>query len=194
MLRYDGSTNHYVYLGLYGNAHALCPNADNVLRLGTDGARWSAVWSASGTIQTSDAAQKKDIADLQRATDFILALRPVTYKFIDGESGRTHWGLIAQEVKSVMDMQGISDMDFAGWTCGPKFENYDTGKKDKNGDPIIERRKIPNEYEYGLRYAEFIAPLIATVQEQQKRLDVQQRQINNLDARLNALEGGAVNG
>ena len=88
----------------------------------------------------------------------------------DGESGRTHWGLTAQNVKAVMDAQGITDMDFAGWTRAPKTERTEDGGF----------REIPGEYEYGLRYAEFIAPLIAAVQSQKHEIDALRAEIDAL--------------
>ena len=168
---YNTASYNHLYLGLYGSAgNALCPNGDSGLRLGTDGAKWSGIWAASGTINTSDAQQKKDIADLAGGAEFIYALRPVSFKFIDGESGRTHWGLTAQDVKETMDALGITDMDFAGWTRAPKTERTEDGGF----------REIPGEYEYGLRYAEFIAPLIAAVQSQKHEIDALRAEIGEI--------------
>ena len=78
-----------------------------------------------------------------------MELRPVSYKLKDGESGRTHYGLIAQEVEETMSKLGISDMDFAGF-CKDTIEGKDT---------------------YGLRYEEFIPALIKVVQMQQKEIE-----------------------
>src|SRR5690606_7640506 len=50
------------------------PQADNASSLGASGARWSAVWSATGTIQTSDARQKIAVAPTDLGLDFIRAL------------------------------------------------------------------------------------------------------------------------
>lgn len=60
------------------------PTTDNVYSLGASGARWSAVWSATALIQTSDARQKTDVADATLGLDFINDLRPVSYRFIHG--------------------------------------------------------------------------------------------------------------
>lgn len=77
------------------------PAADNAMTLGASGARWSAVWAATGTIQTSDARLKKDVAPTDLGLDFILALRPVRFAWI-ADDGATHYGLIAQEVAQVL--------------------------------------------------------------------------------------------
>jgi hypothetical protein len=134
----------------------LRPATDNATTLGASGARWSAVWSATGTIQTSDARQKTDIAPSDLGLDFIQALQPVSYRWIVGgvedhlerAGRRTHYGLLAQQVKTALDAAGCAD--FAGYV---------------QADP-----EEP-ESELGLRYDAFIAPLIAAVQELAKRVE-----------------------
>ncbi|QDZ12403.1 DUF2793 domain-containing protein [Devosia ginsengisoli] len=128
------------------------PATDNAMTLGGSGARWSAVWSATGTIQTSDARQKTDIAPSDLGLDFILALEPVRYRWIvggneDGEARRgrrTHYGLLAQQVQAA-----LAGADFAGHILADPT------------DP---------DSEQGLRYTAFIAPLIAAVQELASRV------------------------
>lgn len=75
---------------------------------------------------------------------------------------RTHYGLIAQEVKETLDSVAPG-VDFAGWVL-----------EDKN-DP---------DSQQALRYEQFIAPLIRAVQEQQV-------QIEALRAEVAALKGAA---
>jgi hypothetical protein len=126
------------------------PATDNATTLGASGARWSALWAATGTIQTSDARQKTDIAPSDLGLDFILALRPVRYRWTVGgnEDGaarpgrRTHYGLLAQQVKAALTAANCAD--FAGHV------QVDPADPDS---------------EQGLRYDAFIAPLIAAVQE-----------------------------
>jgi hypothetical protein len=111
---------------------------------------WKTIYSNTGTINTSDLRLKTDVVNSSLGLDFINNLRPVSYKFIEGSvtddgqsipGTRTHWGLIAQEVKQAVDE---ADVDFAGWVLLDK-ENVDS--------------------EQALRYEEFIAPLIKAVQE-----------------------------
>jgi hypothetical protein len=72
--------------------------------------------------------------------NFINKLNPVKYNKIGGD--RTHYGLIAQEVKSVLDEVNIAD--FGGWVI--------SDVNDAEG-------------QQALRYEEFISPLIKAVQE-----------------------------
>lgn len=112
---------------------------------------WKTIYSNTGTINTSDLRLKTNIVDSALGLDFINSLRPVSYKFIEGGTDpdgasipgtRTHWGLIAQEVKSAVDLSGVTD--FAGW--------------------VLLEKNNPNS-EQALRYEEFIAPLIKAIQE-----------------------------
>lgn len=66
-------------------------------------------------------------------------LNPVSYRWITGK--RQHHGLVAQEVKAVLDECGVDTNDFGGYVYAPDSDKY------------------------FLRYDEFIAPLIKAVQE-----------------------------
>lgn len=128
------------------------PDADGGASLGAPTHRWNSVYSTSGTIQTSDEAKKKDIKrDLTDYDSFFDSLAPCTYKFTDGESGRTHLGMISQDVEKALDSCGISTMDFAGFVKSPK-----EGEEGK--------------YDYALRYAEFIPLLVWQVQKLKARV------------------------
>jgi hypothetical protein len=156
------------------------PAADNAYSLGVNGGRWSAIWAANGTIQTSDARKKTEILNSVLGLDFINQLRPVSYKWIEGgktvestttydEEGnpvfntvessvagtRRHFGLLAQEVKEVIP-EGV---DFGGWLL--------TDKNDENSDQA-------------LRYDEFISPLIKAIQELTAKVEVLQSELNTL--------------
>lgn len=125
--------------------------------LGTARYMWSDVYVENDPIVTSDANAKKDIVcDLTRYESFFNALSPCTYKFIDGESGRTHLGMISQDVEKALADCNISDMDFAGFIKSPK--------KDEKGNVV------DGEYAYALRYGEFIPLLIWQVQKLKARV------------------------
>lgn len=145
--------NYELFYGVQESMWTVSPKWGNGhIALGTPNHKWGQIYSTSATINTSDKNLKKNIRALGNlAKDFIMELRPVSYKFKNGESGRTHYGLIAQEVEETMYELGITDKDFAGF-CKDKKEN-DEG------------------YVYGLRYEEFIAPLIKVVQMQQKEIE-----------------------
>ena len=164
------------------------------LYLGVANQKWRAVFAQNGTIQTSDRNAKHDITDLdpEKITAFIMGLKPSSYVFNDADSGRTHWGLISQDIEELFPQLGMTSMDFAGFIKSPKTEDYyedvpetvtdeETGEEKTVTRKELKTRTVEGEYVYALRYSEFIAPLICMVQKQQK-------QIENLERRLSALE------
>ena len=115
------------------------------------------IHSSTGQIVTSDRNLKNDIQQLtDKHITFFSLLQPVSFTFIDGESGRTHIGFISQDVEDAMSQAGLTDLDFAGFCRTVKtkeFVDEDGNKtreieKDENGNPV---------YVYALRYEEFIA-------------------------------------
>ena len=114
---------------------------------------WGNIYAQNGTIQTSDRNEKNTINALQteKSKAFILGLKPVTYKMNSGTSDRTHWGLIAQDVEALLENLGIDSKDFAGFIKAPKA--------------------IDSQYDYSLRYDEFIAPMIKVIQDLSRRVE-----------------------
>jgi hypothetical protein len=130
---------------------------------------WDNIYQHGTIIKPSDRRLKNTIEDSSLGLEFIEKLRPVSYKLNTGKKSailgeddmplrdeneeilytsfpgiRTHQGLIAQEVKEVMDDLGLSPLDFAGWGL-----------------------EVPEEEEsqQSVMLFEFIAPLIKAVQE-----------------------------
>ena len=149
------------------------PTTDLAVALSTSASkRWKYIYAqymyvSSGTAVTSDRNLKNTINDLdaEMSKEFIMGLKPSSYKYNEGESDRTHFGLIAQDVEETLKEIGLTTKDFAGLV----IEN----EKSEDGN---EENKT-----YALRYEEFIAPLIKTVQMQQKTIE-------NLEERLSKLE------
>ena len=92
------------------------PNADNTVSLGAGSNRWSVVYAATGTINTSDANDKQQIQDLTAAEKAVgQALKGMmkSFKFNDavqkkGADARIHFGVIAQYVKAAFEAQGLN--------------------------------------------------------------------------------------
>lgn len=83
-------------------AGIVTPGTDNTYTIGKNGARWSAVYAANGTIQTSDIRTKKNIQPLETGLPVLLKMRPVKYQWKDDSDRRQHVGLIAQEVRKLV--------------------------------------------------------------------------------------------
>jgi prepilin-type processing-associated H-X9-DG protein len=153
----------------------MTPWTDNTYDLGQSSYRWDDVYATNSTIQTSDKNLKDNITESDLGLSFIKELKPVSYKWKD--KTRTHYGLIAQDVKETLDSISKSTTNFAGYI---ENKQYTLG----DGDDPLTSDKRPTESEdtiLGLRYQEFIAPLIKAVQEQQTLIET-------LEAKVKALE------
>lgn len=135
-------TNNAFSLGLMGPLNS---GTDRVTR------GWKNIYLNSAATVISDERTKENIIASDLGLDFINNLNPVKYNKIDGN--RTHYGLIAQEVKSVLDAAGVAD--FGGWVISDV------------ADP---------EGQQALRYEEFISPLIKAVQELTARVKTLEEQ------------------
>lgn len=155
-----------VELGIVNNTWAMFPyRKDYSWTLGAAGDyRWGDIYAKTTTINTSDKNEKNTIEelDLKKSLEFINEHTPVSFKFNDGTSGRTHYGLIAQDVENILAKLGMTSKDFAGFIKSEKTKRVETGI-DENGNKVYEDIPVENEYNYGLRYSEYIAPLIASV-------------------------------
>lgn len=153
-------------IGVWYNGNGLFPTSSGGSTLGLANYKWGQIYSTSSSISTSDRNEKHDIAKLTDvAKKIILKCTPVSYKFNNGTSNRTHYGMISQDIEELLSELNLSSLDFAGFIKSPKQITV------KNEDGSLSIEDVPNEYVYGLRYEEFVAPLIYTVQEQQKQID-----------------------
>lgn len=126
------------------------PNSDGLTSCGRSNNRWSEIYAQSGTIVTSDLNYKTDIEyGLSDYDELFDRLRPATYRFIDGQSGRRHMGMVSQDIEELLASLGISSNDFAAFVKSP-VNDEETGEVG---------------YRYSLRYEEFIPLIIYEVQQ-----------------------------
>ncbi len=125
------------------------------------------VYAQKALVVRSDARDKLDIEDSPLGLNFIMKLRPRKYRMNSREAyfeqgkerdftatndgskagKRPHYGLVAQEVKEAMNELNV---DFAGYL----------DSKIDGGEDVL-----------SLGYAEFIAPMIKAIQQQQKKIE-----------------------
>ena len=135
--------------GRFSFSDSPTPSSDGSVTLGRSTVRWGDVYSQNATINTSDANFKKDVEyGLDRFLPVFDALRPVSFKFIDGQSDRTHMGIIAQDLEKTLSELNIPTKDFAAF-----IKSWGTDEETKESG-----------YRYAIRYGEFIPLLIYQVQ------------------------------
>ncbi|MGL4242272.1 MAG: DUF2793 domain-containing protein [Beijerinckiaceae bacterium] len=68
------------------DASSTRPGADNAYSLGSSTRRWSQIWAANGTIQTSDARDKTDIEEMPAAAAaaVVSAVQPILFRWSEG--------------------------------------------------------------------------------------------------------------
>jgi len=172
-LGYESLLNNTIYTNCTGLGQGTAVTASNQVQLGNS----ITTTYVYGTVQNrSDARDKKDVRDTELGLEFVNALRPVDFKWdmredyktnenndlsnitSDGtkKRNRFHHGLIAQEVKAILELKGI---DFGGFqdhsVCG--------------GQNVM-----------SIGYDELIAPLIKAVQELSSELNSVKSELSSL--------------
>ena len=161
-------------------ADDLIPVSDGGLDIGAGSARYRNIYATNGTIQTSDSRKKNSVENTDLGLSFVNALTPRKFKMNDGtvtlsspgtdtsfpeytySSGtRFHYGLISQEVATVLDNQGVDKSLFGGWTLEDPSDSDST---------------------QSLRYHEFIAPMIKAIQELSAKVDALEQRVQELES------------
>ena len=149
-----------------GNFHS---SSNGAFSLGTASFKWTDVYATNATIQTSDEREKEDINyDVSNYDKLFDSLKPATFRFKDGKSGRTHFGFVAQDVEKALQENNIDHSEFAAIIKSP------------DGD----------DYIYGLRYGEFIAMNTKQIQTLKKEYENVKIELAEIKQRLEALENG----
>lgn len=179
-------------LGVTEGAWALHPTSNGYLDVGRPNFRWGTVFANQPSISTSDRNLKESITELtDKHERMFKLLKPCSFKFVNGNSGRTHVGYIAQDVEEAMTECGIPDTEFAGFCKDQKLksemktrtvdvEDPETGVIIQKTEEYLDEQPIDGEYTYSLRYEEFIALNTHMIQKQQKEIDELKKQVLEL--------------
>ncbi len=217
---YNGKEMRTVGIG----GSSLHPDSDNSMTMGTGNLRWNQVYAVNGAISTSDKNLKKEISYIgqesgykdtymsdEQLVKFMLGLLPCIFKRTDGESGRPHHGIIAQDFEKLLKDIGLHD--HAAFIKSPKMIEIEkeiekevpkeilqedgTVKTvtEKVKEKIVRQEVVPGEYIYGIRYEELEGDTIRFCQIIYNRLETleetvkgQQEQITTLEDTLKAQE------
>jgi len=135
----------------------LVPLVANSWDIGTYEKGYRNLYVDTSPIVGSDQRIKKDISSLEISliTKLLMSILAVQYRLIDGESGRFHYGFLAQDVESALTEAELTSMDFAGFIKSSAL--------DEDGNET-------EDYIYALRLEEFIPILWAHQQDVERRL------------------------
>lgn len=130
----------------------------------------------------SDRRQKKDIEDIGIGLDFIRNIRPVSYRYNNGDD-TLRYGFIAQEVEDVLPGQLREIVESASEAEDMSGKGMALVVKGNDEDHI-----------YKMAYTEMIAPLVKAVQEQQAQIEELRAANDNLAREMETLKSQARQG
>lgn len=167
----NGTRHELQWMGENGgkNRHILRTEVNGIGYLGTTTARWNTGYFTN-TITQSDLKDKENIREISGAKGFIMALQPIAYTLKDGDGGRVHMGFGAQQVAQAAAEHGMGDLAL-----------YQAARIEEDGREAYYSPETPDEdLRWGLNYHEFLAPLIALVQEQETRIQQLEEQLDKI--------------
>ncbi len=171
------------------DAGYLDPVTDNAYQCGETTLRWSSLWSANGTVQTSDIRSKKDIEVATLGLDFINSLRPVSYKFKVGGNDVIRQAFNDKDGNEIPEGHPIPDDATPGrivTRSKPGTRTHwglisqevkaacDIAGVDFGGWLLTDKHNPDSEQ--ALRYDQFISPLIKAVQQLTERVQLLESQ------------------
>lgn len=154
------------------------------------------LYSDSGTVSTSDRNLKHNITNLsdEIVEKIVDGLIPKSFKFNDGDSGRTHYGIIAQELEDLLISIGIDPNDFAPlvkvWEDKIVKTERNIIGKDGKLQTITEEtieKDTDKEPTYHVRYEEFIMILVQYCQNLKKKNTDLEDKYNELTFTVNEI-------
>ena len=146
------------HLVISGDYDHFFPSSNGTTLLGTSGHRWGQIYSSNTTISSSDIKNKDVIGSIDFAEDLIMSLSPTTFMWKDGDHRRTRMGFIAQDVAEV---------------CKTLEKNLSVVTasyiEDENRDYFGEEVD-DSKLTWGISYEQLIAPMVAVIQNQERRI------------------------
>ena len=168
------------------------PITNNTYLLGHSTYKWKQLVAGTTTISTSDRNAKKDFKTFssdERYKKLFMDLKPMIFKFKDGESNRDHFGFVSQDVEDSLLSLGFTGESFAGFCKDLKVEDKPNHRGEENFVPVLDENGN-EQYEYSLRYSEFISLNTYMIQETIKENQELKNKIIDLESRIQKLEGG----
>jgi len=150
------------------------PSADNTYSNGTGALRWSVIYAATGTINTSDGTTKTVIGSMDAVEERVaqrIKSNIKKFKFNDaiakkGDDARIHWGVVAQDVYDAFAQEGLNAERYGMFCSDSWFEKDGVKVLDDNGE-IMRDGECPEGAtkitRLGVRYEELLTFVIASM-------------------------------
>jgi hypothetical protein len=128
----------------------------------------------------SDGRYKKNIQENVKGLDFVLRLRPITYN-LDVTGIRSHLGKkVPKDAGTAQSLIDRGSAVFSGFSAQEVEKAASAAGYDFSG---VDKPKNANDF-YGLRYSDFVVPLVKAVQEQQQMIKALQEEVAELKKQL----------
>lgn len=153
---------------------AFRPKADNDTQVGDASYRWSVIYAATGTINTSDVNEKEQIVDLsdaEKAAAAAVKSQLKRFKFKDavqkkGDSARYHFGAIAQQVEQAFKDNGLNPEHYGVFCRDVWYTIVDDKNETVRAYPDAQGKYPENAVRHerlGIRYDELFAFVLASI-------------------------------
>ena len=150
------------------------PSADDAYSNGTGALRWSVIYSATPTINTSDASTKTVIGSIDDAEKRVaqrIKAGIKKFKFNDaiaakGDAARIHWGVVAQDVHAAFEAEGLNAEHYGLFCSDSWFEKDGQKVLDEHGEIMTSGTASDGAVKVtrlGVRYEELLAFIIASI-------------------------------
>jgi hypothetical protein len=145
----------------------LRPGVDATQALGHASYRWSVVYAATGTINTSDARDKEGVVAMsvaEKAVGQRCKALMKRYRFQDalaakGDRARIHFGIQAQDVRDAFLAEGLNPRNYGVFCEDTWYERTVNGRievsEDASPGAVAKSR-------FGIRYEELLALIVAS--------------------------------
>lgn len=175
------------YVNVTGLGYDARPTASNQVRIGNSSV--TSIGGYTGWTNLSDGRFKQNVREAVPGLEFINLLRPVVYSLdltdLNADLDKNKPTTLREGEKS----REVSAMEIANLAAKEKIvytgfiaQEVEAAAKSIGFDfSGVDAPKNENDY-YGLRYAEFVVPLVKAVQEQQVMIEKLQKEVEELKA------------
>jgi len=144
---------------------------DNNTIFGFSSSRWSVIYAATGTINTSDVNEKQDIQDLSAAELAVaqeLKTLLKTFRWKEavqqkGDDARIHVGVMAQDVETAFQKHGLDATRYALWCKDTWYEVEGKSTTDDGSFYTAESAGAVEKTRLGVRYDQLLAFVLAAL-------------------------------